>query len=80
MPVYVYGCPRCDIIEERLRPMELADFPPVECSICHGLCAREVTSANVLRGADPQVYLDHDASEQRPALHEPGCPCCRRSA
>lgn len=47
MPIYVYGCPRCDVLLEELRPAELADFPPVECPACHGLCVREMATFNI---------------------------------
>lgn len=47
MPIYVYGCPTCDVLLEELRPVELADFPPVECPACHGLCVREMATFNI---------------------------------
>lgn len=82
MPLYVYGCPRCDVVSERLRPSELADFPPVECPVCHGLMVREIAQVNVLRGVpEPVARDDPDAHPDAVnLLHEPGCPCCRRSA
>lgn len=82
MPLYVYACPTCDVLLEELRPIDLADFPPVECPVCHGLCEREITSFNVLRSRD--AVHDEDVAAPDPdvvnVLHEPGCPCCRRAS
>ena len=47
MPIYVYGCPHCDVLLEELRSVDLADFPPVECPACHGLCVREMATFNI---------------------------------
>jgi putative FmdB family regulatory protein len=43
MPLYVYGCPECEIELEELRPAWRAD-DPVECPVCHGLCTREFST------------------------------------
>lgn len=61
--------------------MELADFPPVECPLCHGLCTREVAPVHVLRRRDsqPVATLEHDLPPEATALtypHLPDCPCC----
>jgi putative FmdB family regulatory protein len=87
MPLYVYACPTCDVLLEELRPIDMADFPPVECPVCHGLCEREVTLFNINRGvtADARVAPvvagdDVDAPDAVNVLHEPGCPCCRRAS
>jgi putative FmdB family regulatory protein len=84
MPLYVYACPTCDVLLEELRPIELADFPPVECPVCHGLCVREVALFNVVRAtgrheeARQAVAVDDPNADVVNLLHEPGCPCCRR--
>jgi putative FmdB family regulatory protein len=81
MPLYVYGCPRCDVLIEELRPSELADFPPVECPVCHGLCQREMTTVNVLRERRPAYAAANDDAMAPEATsltfpHLPDCPCC----
>jgi len=81
MPLYVYGCPACDITVEELRPAELADFPPVECPLCHGLCQREMAVAHVIR-ARQSIHAFADSGEMPPEAmsltfpHLPDCPCC----
>jgi putative FmdB family regulatory protein len=82
MPLYIYGCTACNITVEELRPAELADFPPVECPLCHGLCQREMATVHVLRSSSSAHSLLH-ASAGMPleatALtypHLPDCPCC----
>ena len=69
MPIYVYACAGCDIVLEERRPMELADFPPVECPVCHELCERQMAAFSINRGAT-EVMPDSKAG------HPPGCPCC----
>lgn len=71
MPIYVYACPHCDILVEERRPMELADFPPVECPVCHGLCERQMAMVHINRGALPPEESVDGALD-----HPPGCPCC----
>lgn len=68
MPIYVYACPSCDVVVEERRPMGAADFPPVECPVCHGLCEPRMASFSVNRGTA------EEGGEQ--AGHPPGCPCC----
>jgi putative FmdB family regulatory protein len=83
MPLYVYGCRTCDVVVEELRPIELADFPPVECPVCHGLCEREVAVFNIASGSRSQSAAssaDDPPDAGVNLLHPPGCPCCRRSA
>jgi putative FmdB family regulatory protein len=73
MPLYLYACPDCEIVLEERRAMEMADWPPVECPVCHGLCERQMALVNVIR---------HHASDREvepagvPILHGPDCPCC----
>ena len=74
MPIYVYACPECDVLVEERRPMELADFPPVECPVCHGLCERQMATFSFNRGAVAPGEAE-DATGPR-AGHPPGCPCC----
>jgi putative FmdB family regulatory protein len=90
MPLYIYGCRTCDIAIEELRPMELADFPPVECPVCHALCEREVALFNIAhassaaeRRSDPEKWSAVSAETEVPEgvvdiRHAPGCPCCSR--
>lgn len=82
MPLYVYGCRTCDLVIEQLRPLDLADFPPVECPVCHGLCAREVALFNINSGVPQSLRVSGDDAPEGAVnlLHAPGCPCCRRSA
>lgn len=81
MPLYAYGCSTCDINVEELRPSEMADFPPVECPLCHGLCQRKMATAHVLRARQP-AHSMADAREMPPEAaaltfpHLPDCPCC----
>lgn len=79
MPLYVYSCAECAIELEELRPIDQADWPPVECPICHGLCQREISLFSVQRTqvtAQPRTLV---SSARRSAYHGPDCPCCRRS-
>jgi putative FmdB family regulatory protein len=88
MPLYIYGCRTCDIAIEELRPMELADFPPVECPVCHALCEREVALFNIASGvaeprSEPEMLSNVSADSSVPEgvidiRHAPGCPCCSR--
>jgi hypothetical protein len=61
--------------------MELADFPPVECPLCHGLCKREMATVHVFRNRQP-AYASADGSDTPPEAtamtfpHMPDCPCC----
>ena len=71
MPIYVYACPECDVLVEERRPMGAADFPPVECPVCHGLCERQMTAPSINRGS---VAAEDVAGPK--AGHPPGCPCC----
>lgn len=84
MPLYVYGCRTCDVVVEELRPLDLADFPPVECPVCHSLCEREVALFNINSGVpQPESAPGTGADDPEDAvniLHAPGCPCCRRIA
>lgn len=89
MPLYVFACPICDVVLEELRPVDLADWPPVECPVCHGLCQREIALVNLhfdrasndATGSPVSANATHDLNdgEQSNAihlLHDPGCPCC----
>lgn len=81
MPLYRYGCPTCDVLIEELRPMDLADFPPVECPVCHGLCQREVATVHVLRARQLAHAMAYDGELPPDASsltfpHMPDCPCC----
>jgi len=82
MPLYVYGCRTCDIAIEQLRPYDLADFPPVECPVCHNLCDREVALFNINSGVpQPELVAAGEVPGDATMVpHAPGCPCCRRSA
>jgi putative FmdB family regulatory protein len=73
MPMYVYACPDCEVVLEERRAMEMADWPPVECPVCHGLCERQMALVNVIRRAAPGVATE---SVDVPMLHGPDCPCC----
>lgn len=87
MPLYAYICPTCDVVLEERRHVELADWPPVECPVCHGLCEREIALVNLhfdrtSRGNSDEhggVVLEETDDEPTGAvnvLHAPGCPCC----
>lgn len=81
MPLYIYGCHTCDITVEELRPSELADFPPVECPLCHTLCQREMATVHVLHKRElVQATASGDSvPPEATALtypHLPDCPCC----
>jgi putative FmdB family regulatory protein len=75
MPLYVYNCPECDIEIDELRPGAQADWPPVECPICHGLCRREISSFALQRGSARQEER-HNVPVAQPA-HPDDCACCR---
>ena len=87
MPLYAYVCADCDIVIEERRAFELADWPPVECPVCHGLCEREIALVNLhfdrvesgpVGDAD-SMSLNLDEDERPHAVnvfHAPGCPCC----
>ncbi len=79
MPLYVYGCERCEIEVEELRPMDRAD-ELVECPICKWPCAREVSAPALLGARDdgsPAAALDAAlARAGAPSSHASGCPCC----
>ena len=85
MPLYVYSCPSCDVYVEELRPVGMIDWPPVECPVCKGLCAQEVTTATISHQARPMAGFrsnheptpQHEANDPVGVLHGPGCPCCR---
>lgn len=79
MPLYVYSCAECAIELEELRPVDQADWPPVECPICHGLCQREVSLFSVQRGRGTAQPRPHVTSTPHSTYHRPDCPCCRRS-
>lgn len=79
MPLYVYSCPECEIELEELRPSGQADWPPVECPICHGLCVREVRSFNVKRSQVPTTAAPGTPPAGRLAYHGPDCRCCTPS-
>lgn len=79
MPLYVYSCAECAIELEELRPVDQADWPPVECPICHGLCQREVSLFSVQRAQIATQPHIPASSALRSAYHGPDCPCCRRS-
>jgi putative FmdB family regulatory protein len=74
MPLYIYGCPECEIEIEELRPAERAD-DNVECPICHGLCLRELSrfSAHV-NSPSPPIYAAPQQVAR--AVHLPDCACC----
>lgn len=74
MPLYVYGCPECEIELEELRPAWRAD-EPVECPICHGFCTRELSTFNT-RSRQPSAPI-YGSPQQVARAHGPGCPCCR---
>jgi putative FmdB family regulatory protein len=78
MPLYAYVCPNCDVVVEERRPMDLADFPPVECPICHTLCTREMALVNIIRSGVRR--RDEDVADAPPGAddlwHPPSCPCC----
>ncbi len=87
MPLYAYVCADCDVVVEERRAFALADWPPVECPVCHGLCEREMALVNLHfdrqgqgTGADDERESLTADEEVRPAvvnvLHAPGCPCC----
>ena len=81
MPLYVYSCPTCDVVLDELRPMELADWPPVECPVCHGLCEREVSRVTILSTgarAAVEALADGVAGVPEFAEHGPDCSCCAR--
>ena len=74
MPIYVYVCPECDVLVEERRPLGAADFPPVECPVCHGLCEQQMATFSINRGA---AAPEGDGAAAGPeAGHPPGCPCC----
>lgn len=79
MPLYVYGCERCEVEVEELRPMDRAD-DLVECPICKRPCAREVSAPALLGGRDagsPESALDAAlARAGASAAHPAGCGCC----
>ncbi len=87
MPLYAYICPTCDVVLEERRHVDLADWPPVECPVCHGLCEREIALVNLHfdRASSTDISI-HDGTlleeidGERPnvvnVLHAPGCPCC----
>ena len=49
MPLYIYTCNVCDIDIEELRSIETADWPPVECPVCHELCSRTPSTFHLQR-------------------------------
>ncbi len=79
MPLYVYSCPDCDLELEERRAAAQADWPPVECPVCHGVCTRTISLFSVhsrSQVADPGITARiglHDP----PAAHGPACACCR---
>jgi putative FmdB family regulatory protein len=77
MPLYVYACPSCEIVVEERRAVEMADFPPVECPVCHGLCEREIALVNIVRaGVIGRDSVEQDDGSSAPLLHPPSCACC----
>jgi putative FmdB family regulatory protein len=84
MPLYVYACEECEIELEERRAAAQADWPPVECPVCHGLCERTISLFSVRsrsNGADPRMTelirtLD-PAATRPPTAHGPDCACCR---
>jgi putative FmdB family regulatory protein len=87
MPLYVYSCSACEIYVEELRPLGMADWPPVECPVCKGLCEQDVTTVTIGGQARPMSGFtprpDRAAADPRhiedpvAVLHGPSCPCCR---
>lgn len=75
MPLYVYGCPECEIVLEELRPVWRAD-DPVECPVCHGLCLREVSRFYTPAPARPMPVYATPQQVAR-AVHGSDCSCCR---
>jgi putative FmdB family regulatory protein len=86
VPLYAYSCPECEIVLEEIRPLGMADWPPVECPVCHGFCEQEITSATLTGKARPFENVGEwqpmgggsiNNSGATPIAHGPGCPCCR---
>ncbi|NJO06609.1 MAG: zinc ribbon domain-containing protein [Chloroflexaceae bacterium] len=79
MPLYVYVCPECEIELEERRATVHADWPPVECPVCYGLCERTISRFSVRSrstGADSR-RAELIPPRDLPAAHRPDCACCR---
>lgn len=77
MPLYIYACAECEIEVEELRPHAQADWPPVECPLCHGLCRREMSLFSVRRQPASAVDLALAVPDTPKRAHGADCPCCR---
>lgn len=77
MPLYVYGCPECEIELEERRPAWRAD-DPVECPVCHGLCTRELSRFHA-HIQNPEALPLASPPLAAHAAHSPACDCCHPS-
>lgn len=75
MPLYIYTCAMCDIDIEELRSSEMADWPPVECPICHDLCPRTPGTFHVQRQKLPSTPTN--STRPTTTIHGTNCDCCR---
>ncbi|MEM8533817.1 MAG: FmdB family zinc ribbon protein [Chloroflexota bacterium] len=74
MPLYIYTCEACDIDIEELRSTEMADWPPVECPVCHDLCSRAPSTFHVQRQSSAAKTTN--STNTRPITHGANCVCC----
>lgn len=74
MPLYIYECHACEIVLEERRSADCAD-DPVECPVCHAVCARALSTFVIGRGAARREVAP--IYGQVPVgYHGASCGCC----